>query len=349
MGGQLWSKSVARCVNKRREERVLFVGLDAAGKTTILYKLKLGEVVTTIPTIGFNVETVEYKNMNITCWDVGGKDKIRPLWRHYYHNTAALIFVVDSTDRDRIGNARSELWQFLSDDELRDAAVLIYANKQDVPGAMVEAEVADRLDLHSIRNRQCFIQASSAMTGDGLYEGFDWMTSAFTGGAAADALQSATSLCTSWKPGAYTMVSDFVFVWDRPGGHQCLGSLGNGDRVEVESIEQRPALAHGRIEKPFLGWIPLVASHVTESEIILTVNLLAREEKFVVACTNMAGNEVFVLDSYDVERNIVMELRMQIASFMGLKMEQLQLVLPSGELLSAAGDHSTVKDALMLR
>ena len=86
------------------------VGLDAAGKTTILYKLKLGEIVTTIPTIGmmfecrffitllpgFNVETVEYKNISFTVWDVGGQDKIRPLWRHYFQNTQGLIFVVSS-------------------------------------------------------------------------------------------------------------------------------------------------------------------------------------------------------------------------------------------------------------
>lgn len=91
------------------------VGLDAAGKTTILYKLKLGEVVTTIPTIGFNVETVEYKNVNFTVWDVGGQDKIRPLWRHYYQNTQGLIFVVDSNDRDRIGEAREELTKMLAE------------------------------------------------------------------------------------------------------------------------------------------------------------------------------------------------------------------------------------------
>ena len=66
----------------KEERRILMVGLDAAGKTTILYKLKLGEVVTTIPTIGFNVETVEYKNISFTVWDVGGQDKIRTLWRH---------------------------------------------------------------------------------------------------------------------------------------------------------------------------------------------------------------------------------------------------------------------------
>merc|ERR1711945_50216 len=76
---KLWQRMLGS-----KEMRILMVGLDAAGKTTILYKLKLGEVVTTIPTIGFNVETVEYKNISFTVWDVGGQDKIRPLWRHYY-------------------------------------------------------------------------------------------------------------------------------------------------------------------------------------------------------------------------------------------------------------------------
>nr|ACM09579.1 ADP-ribosylation factor 4 [Salmo salar] len=86
----------------KKQMRILMVGLDAAGKTTILYKLKLGEIVTTIPTIGFNVETVEYKNICFTVWDVGGQDKIRPLWRHYFQNTQGLIFVVDSNDRERV-------------------------------------------------------------------------------------------------------------------------------------------------------------------------------------------------------------------------------------------------------
>ena len=83
------------------EYRFLIVGLDASGKTTILYKLKLGEIVQTIPTIGFNVETVTYKNNYLTLWDVGGCDKMRPLMRHYFQNTQALIFVVDSHDRER--------------------------------------------------------------------------------------------------------------------------------------------------------------------------------------------------------------------------------------------------------
>merc|ERR1711967_203752 len=90
----------------KQEMRILMVGLDAAGKTTILYKLKLGEVVSSVPTIGFNVETLEYKKIKFTVWDVGGQDKIRLLWRHYYQNTQGLIFVVDSNDRDRIEKQR---------------------------------------------------------------------------------------------------------------------------------------------------------------------------------------------------------------------------------------------------
>lgn len=159
------------------------VGLDAAGKTTILYKLKLGEVVTTIPTIGFNVETVEYKNISFTVWDVGGQDKIRPLWRHYYQNTQGIIFVVDSNDKERIDekcgteqSAKEELHRMLAEDELREAILLVFANKQDLPNAMSVNEVTERLGLNQIRNRQWYIQATCATTGDGLYEGLDWLS-----------------------------------------------------------------------------------------------------------------------------------------------------------------------------
>lgn len=137
----------------KRQMRILMVGLDAAGKTTILYKLKLGEIVTTIPTIGFNVETVEYKNICFTVWDVGGQDKIRPLWRHYFQNTQGLIFVVDSNDRERIVEAEKELHNMLQEEELREAVVLVFANKQDLPNAMNAAELTDKLRLNSLRNR----------------------------------------------------------------------------------------------------------------------------------------------------------------------------------------------------
>merc|ERR1712174_163388 len=130
--GMAFTKLFSKLIGKQ-EMRILMVGLDAAGKTTILYKLKLGEVVTTIPTIGYNVETVEYKNISFTVWDVGGQDKIRPLWRHYYQNTQGLIYVIDSNDECRFEDARQELQKMLGEDELRDAILLVFANKQDLP------------------------------------------------------------------------------------------------------------------------------------------------------------------------------------------------------------------------
>ncbi|EDV29007.1 ADP-ribosylation factor 4 [Trichoplax sp. H2] len=159
-----------------KQMRILMVGLDAAGKTTILYKLKLGEVVTTIPTIGFNVETVEYKNISFTVWDVGGQDKIRPLWRHYFQNTQGLIFVVDSNDSERLHEARDELSRMLSEDELRDAVLLVFANKQDLPNALNISDMKDKLGLNEIRSRKWFIQATCGTQGTGLYEGLDWLS-----------------------------------------------------------------------------------------------------------------------------------------------------------------------------
>ena len=161
------------------KKSVIMVGLDAAGKTTILYKLKLGEVVATIPTIGFNVETVSYKNVSFTVWDVGGQDRIRPLWRHYYQDVDGVIYVVDSNDRDRMDIAKSELEKMLSEVELRNACVLVYANKQDLPNAMTASEVAEKLQLNKIGDRKWYIQPTCATTGDGLYEGLEWLSDVF--------------------------------------------------------------------------------------------------------------------------------------------------------------------------
>ncbi|XP_013358704.1 PREDICTED: ADP-ribosylation factor 2-like isoform X1 [Chinchilla lanigera] len=183
MGNML--EKLFKSVFGKKEMRILMVGLDAAGKTTILYKLKLGEIVTTIPTIGisfhlphlrFNVETVEYKNISFTVWDVGGQDKIRPLWRHYFQNTQGLIFVADSNDRERVSEAREELTRMLAEDELRDAVLLVFANKQDLPNAMNAAEITDKLGLHALRHRNWYIQAICATSGDGLYEGLEWLS-----------------------------------------------------------------------------------------------------------------------------------------------------------------------------
>ncbi|XP_078091822.1 ADP-ribosylation factor 5 [Mustelus asterias] len=173
--GLAFSQLFGRLFGKK-QMRILMVGLDAAGKTTILYKLKLGEVVTTIPTIGFNVETVEYKNICFTVWDVGGQDKIRPLWRHYFQNTQGLIFVVDSNDRERVQESVDELQKMLQEDELRDAVLLIFANKQDLPNAMSVSELSEKLGVQRMHSRTWHIQATCATQGTGLFEGLDWLS-----------------------------------------------------------------------------------------------------------------------------------------------------------------------------
>jgi len=158
-----------------KEMRVVMLGLDAAGKTTILYKLHIGEILSTVPTIGFNVEKVQYKNVEFTVWDVGGQEKLRPLWRHYFNNTDGLIYVVDSCDKDRIGRAAAEFQQIINDPLMRNSAILVFANKQDMKGALSTAEVCESMGLFSLRNRRWQIQGTCAPKGEGLYEGLDWL------------------------------------------------------------------------------------------------------------------------------------------------------------------------------
>ena len=163
-----------------KDMRILMVGLDAAGKTTILYKLKLGDVVHSIPTIGFNVEEITYKNISFHVWDVGGQTQIRRFWDQYFNNTDAIIFVVDSADRGRIDEAKEELHKLMNDESLKDAAFLVYANKQDMAGAMSTSEIWDKLDLASARGKQVYCQSAIATRGDGLYEGLDWLSNTLT-------------------------------------------------------------------------------------------------------------------------------------------------------------------------
>uniref|UniRef100_A0A060TE46 ARAD1D12738p n=1 Tax=Blastobotrys adeninivorans TaxID=409370 RepID=A0A060TE46_BLAAD len=158
-----------------KEIRILILGLDGAGKTTILYKLQIGEVVSTVPTIGFNVETLHYKNLKFNVWDLGGQTSIRPYWRCYYANTAAVIFVVDSTDKDRLSTSAQELHTMLKEEELADSALLVFANKQDQAGALSASEVSKALDLVSLKDRSWSIMACSAIRGDGLNDGLDWL------------------------------------------------------------------------------------------------------------------------------------------------------------------------------
>ncbi|KAK1780984.1 ADP-ribosylation factor family-domain-containing protein [Copromyces sp. CBS 386.78] len=180
-----WLSSLSNLFWTKKEIRILILGLDNAGKTTLLYRLKIGEVVTTIPTIGFNVESVTYKNLNFNVWDLGGQTSIRPYWRCYYANTAAVIFVVDSTDMERLQTASDELAAMLNEEELKDAALLVFANKQDQPGAKGAADISQALRLGELRDRNWSIMACSAVDGTGINEGMDWLVVCLTSSFAA--------------------------------------------------------------------------------------------------------------------------------------------------------------------
>ena len=172
--GSVWARLAGK-----KDYRILMLGLDAAGKTTLLYKLKLGEVQNTIPTIGFNVEQVEYCNISFTVWDVGGQDKLRMLWRHYYNGVEGLIFVVDSNDVNRIDLAKDELHRLLAADELKGCTLLVFANKQDLPKALDARTLSQRLGLQGLSN-VWYIQPCCASDGTGLYEGLDWLSQALS-------------------------------------------------------------------------------------------------------------------------------------------------------------------------
>jgi ADP-ribosylation factor protein 6 len=140
------------------------------------------------------VETVTYKNTKFNVWDVGGQDKIRPLWRHYFSGTQGLIFVIDSSDRERIDEAKVELSRIIQDREMKDALLLVFANKQDVQNgmfvdafdkgansdnitAMKPKEVSDRLGLDSVaKNHTWKVEPSCATTGEGIFEGLAWLS-----------------------------------------------------------------------------------------------------------------------------------------------------------------------------
>jgi ADP-ribosylation factor 1/2 len=159
-----------------KDTRVLMIGLDGAGKTTLLYQFKYAENVKPIPTIGFNVETMHINKLQITVWDIGGQSKIRPLWRYYFQGSHALIWVIDSSDVERLNESKEELHSILNEPDLSSSLLLVYANKSDLPTSLDYDIICKKLDLASITNRKWHIQQCCGITGEGLYEGMHWLT-----------------------------------------------------------------------------------------------------------------------------------------------------------------------------
>jgi len=173
--GLIWAK-IWKLFGKE-EYKIIIVGLDNAGKTTILYQFLMNEVVHTSPTIGSNVEEVKWRNIHFIMWDIGGQESLRQAWSTYYSGTQFVILVVDSTDRERLAISREELYRMLGNEDLRKANVLVFANKQDVKGSLSAAEISQHLNLTSIKDHGWHVQACCALTGEGLYQGLEWIGS----------------------------------------------------------------------------------------------------------------------------------------------------------------------------
>lgn len=159
--------------------QILILGLDNAGKTQTLYCLKLGKAITnTIPTLGFNLEEVKYKNITIKAWDMGGQLSYRDLWHHYYEDTKAVIFVIDSADRSRFKEARKELEGLLSNEHLKEVPFLIFANKQDLPCAAEITEIKKALHWNQWDFKEnMHIVACTATENRKVNAGMDWLIS----------------------------------------------------------------------------------------------------------------------------------------------------------------------------
>lgn len=173
--GFIFSKIFASLFSNK-EVRLLILGLDNAGKTTLLYQMQFPEPKVTVPTVGFNVETVKYENLQFQMWDLGGQSEIRPYWRCYFPNTNAIVFVIDSSDKDRIDIAKQELFLIMQEDDLKDVPIAILANKQDLDGALTDIQISEMMGLSDIKNRQWAIFKTIAKTGKGLDDAFKWLT-----------------------------------------------------------------------------------------------------------------------------------------------------------------------------
>jgi len=157
------------------ECRFLLLGLDNAGKTSILKKLSDEEISHIMPTQGFNIKTMAKEGFKLTVWDIGGQKAIRPYWKHYYDNTDALIYVIDSADRRRVQETGVELNALMEEQKLAGVPLLVFANKQDLLNAMPAKELAETMQLHNIRDRHWSIQPASAKDGSGLQQGMKWV------------------------------------------------------------------------------------------------------------------------------------------------------------------------------
>jgi len=163
-----------------KKTTVLVLGLDNAGKTQILYCMKMGMAIEhTVPTLGFNIEEFKYKNLTFKAWDIGGQTKFRSMWHHYFEGVDAVIYVIDSADRQRFPESKKELQSLLEYDQLRTLPFLVFANKQDLPHAAEIVELKSRFEWHLYgKTNAMHMIGCCAVRNEKISVGLDWLANA---------------------------------------------------------------------------------------------------------------------------------------------------------------------------
>jgi small GTP-binding protein len=174
--GFIISKILEFFTKNKNNFKIIILGMQNAGKTTILYRLSLGQFVKTTPTIGSNVEELTYNNVKIQAWDLGGQESTRSVWDVYYMNTDGVVFVVDSQEDEYFEESKAEFYKLLKHPSLRNAVILIFANKQDLPGAKKVDKIIEDYEFNKIKNQIWQVQPCSAMKGEGLINGIKWLS-----------------------------------------------------------------------------------------------------------------------------------------------------------------------------
>jgi small GTP-binding protein len=175
MGGV--GSEVVSFVSPRKEAGVIIVGPDEAGKTTLLFRLTGVTPAREIEaTVGFELDTLQIGNLHLHFWNLGGGTPLRPMWRMYFREARAVIFVIDSADRTRMGLAVTEFTHLLDEAELRGVPILIIANKKDKPERMERTEFVAWFHLSDIQDREWALYYTDALTGEGVSEALEWMS-----------------------------------------------------------------------------------------------------------------------------------------------------------------------------
>ena len=174
--GFIFSKILEFFTKNKNNFKIIILGMQNAGKTTILYRLSLGQLVKTTPTIGSNVEELTYNNVKFQAWDLGGQESTRSVWDVYYMNTDAIVYVIDSIDDEYYEESKIQFHKMLTNPALKNATILIFANKQDLPGAKTVNKLIEDYGFDKIKSHVWHIQSCSALKGEGLVTGIKWLS-----------------------------------------------------------------------------------------------------------------------------------------------------------------------------